>query len=69
MLIVAGAALAFGTRPGAIADACGQTLRFVGTAEDGKAQSWSVPLFECRMHGSLYLTTEGLRREPPATRP
>lgn len=48
---------------------CGQTLRFVGTAEDAKAKSWSVPLFECRMHGSLYLTTEGLRREPPATKP
>ena len=48
---------------------CGGPLRFVGTAEDAQAQSWSVPLYECRTHGSLYLTTEGLRREPPATRP
>ena len=48
---------------------CGGPLRLVGAAEDAKAQSWSVPLYECRTHGFLYLTTEGLRREPQATTP
>ena len=46
---------------------CGEPLRFDCTAEDAVAQSWSVPVFECRTHGSLYLTPEGLQREPPAT--
>ena len=47
---------------------CGEPLRFDCTAEDAVAQSWSVPVFECRTHGSLYLTPEGLRREPPDRR-
>ena len=48
---------------------CGEPLRFVCTAEDAKAQSWSVPVYDCRTHGSLYLTPEGLRPEPPNNSP
>ena len=44
---------------------CGEPLRFVGTAEDAVAQSWNAPMYECRTHGTLYLTREGLKREPP----
>lgn len=47
---------------------CGDPVTFVCTAEDAEAQSWSAPVFECRMHGTWYLTPEGLQREPPATR-
>lgn len=43
----------------------GEPLRFVGTAEDTEAQSWHAPMYECRTHGTLYLTREGLKREPP----
>ncbi len=44
---------------------CGEWLRFVCTAEDA-AQTWSVPVFECRTHGSLYLTQDGFKQEPPS---
>lgn len=45
---------------------CGEPLRYACTAEDAAAQSWSVPVYECRTHGSLYLTQDGLKREPPS---
>lgn len=44
---------------------CGEALRFVCTAEDAEAQWWSVPVYECRAHGTLYLTRDGFNREPP----
>jgi hypothetical protein len=44
---------------------CGERVQFVCTAEDAVARVWSVPLFQCLTHGTLYLTREGLKREPP----
>jgi len=47
---------------------CGDPVTFACTAEDVDAKLWSAPVYECRTHGTWYLTQNGLRRQPPATR-